>query len=340
MNANSFGQLFKVHSFGESHGPAMGAIVEGCPSGVPLTGAEVQTELDRRRPGAGAHVSARQEPDQVEILSGVFEGKTIGTPIAMCVRNTNARSDDYKQPLDRRGHADDVWQAKFGHVDPRGGGRASGRETISRVMAGAVAKQVIAKLCPELNIKGFVRALGPFELNKLEREIFLASDQISDAFVARFPSEAQGEALSSALEDLRADANSWGGIAEVAIQNPPEGLGQPVFHKLKSDLAAALMGVGAVAAIEIGDGLHVSERDGYQFHKESPPSIYGGIRGGISTGETIFIRVHMKPTSSIDRVARLGRHDPCILIRAVPVLEAMAQLVICDHLLWRRLDRL
>lgn len=319
--ANTFGVHFKVHSFGESHGAALGAIVDGCPAGVRFDHELLQRELDRRKPGTSSSVSARAEADQCEILSGVFEGKTLGTPIAMMVRNLDARSQDYekiaKQP--RAGHADDVWKEKFGHSDPRGGGRSSGRETIARVMGGAVARMVMRELAPEMAVESFAREIGPYKLTKADQK---------------------KEEVASALVKLREQGNSWGGIAEIHVNGVPKGLGQPVFRKLKSDLTAALMSVGAVSAVEFGDGLHSPSRDGISMHKNSGEEVYGGVRGGISTGEPIVLRAHVKPTSSILDVAKQGRHDPCVLIRALPVLESMAALVVVDHLLWQRLDKI
>lgn len=319
--ANTFGTLFRVHSFGESHGTALGAVVDGCPAGVGFDHELLRRELDRRRPGSGPAVSARAEADECEILSGVFEGRTLGTPIAMLVRNRDARSQDYQkiaqQP--RAGHADDVWKNKFGHSDPRGGGRSSGRETLARVMGGAVARMMMGALTPELSIESFAAEIGPFKLSQADQKT---------------------EEVSEALMKLREQGNSWGGIAEIQLKAVPVGLGQPVFRKLKSDLTAALMGVGAVSAVEFGQGLHVAERDGVSFHRNAGEDVYGGIRGGISTGETIVVRAHIKPTSSILEVAKQGRHDPCVLIRALPVLESMVALVMADHLLWQRLDKI
>lgn len=340
MSANSFGQLFRIHSFGESHGTALGVVIDGCPSGIPFDLQFLQSELDRRKPG-GKNVSARQESDQVEVLSGVFEGRTLGTPIAMMVRNQDSRSQDYAEIAKkaRSGHADDVWREKFAHVDPRGGGRSSGRETVARVMAGAVAKMFLREACPDILIRGFACNLGPIELSGEERREFLLSTKSADEFVARFPSMSRSSELERGLQALKENGNSWGGVCEIVIQKPPRSLGQPVFHKLKSDLAAALMSVGAASAVELGEGLHDRDRDGLSFHHNGDSSAYGGIRGGISTGETISLKVHVKPTSSILDVAKKGRHDPCVLIRAIPVFESMVALTLADHLLWCRLDR-
>ncbi len=342
MSANTFGHFFKIHSFGESHGAALGAVIEGCPAGVPFDLELLKKQLDRRRPGGAAGLtSARKESDTPEILSGVFEGKTLGTPVGILVRNQDARSEDYdkiaEQP--RPGHADDVWKEKFGHRDPRGGGRSSGRETLARVIGGAVAEMVLRELSPETKLRGFVSSIGPYVLSDAERLQFLASEKTCDDFKARFPGS-QDSMVAASLLELKEKGDSWGGIAEILVKNPPMSLGQPVFHKLKADIASAMMGVGAASAVEIGDGLHDPKSSGVFFHTDPSSEIYGGIRGGISTGRSISIKVHMKPTSSILDVAKKGRHDPSILIRAIPVFEAMMNLVLVDHVLWKRLDRI
>ncbi len=314
---NSFGNLFKMTSFGESHGTALGVVVEGCPAGVIWKEEILADFIERRRPG-GALVSARQETDKVELLSGVFEGKTLGTPIAMMVRNTDQRSADYdslkKSP--RAGHADDMWKEKFGHSDHRGGGRSSGRETVSRVMAGAVAKNYLLQLFPELKINSKAVQVGPLK---------------NDG--ATFD-----EKLSALLLDAKEKGESYGGIAEIKITNVPTSLGEPVFKKLKSEVTAALMSVGAVVGVELGAGFESVLSAGTEFHSNT--NNYGGIRGGISTGEDIVLRVAVKPTSSILDVAKKGRHDPCILLRALVVFEAMSWLVLADQNLYKKLNRL
>jgi len=339
MPANSFGQKFILHTFGESHGVALGAVIEGCPAGVEFDLQFLQQELKRRRPGQSHVVTQRDEPDEIEILSGVFEGKTLGTPIAVLVRNRDARSQDYDSVKNqaRVGHADDVWKEKFGHRDHRGGGRASGRETVSRVMGGAVAKMLISKLAPELLIRAYVDQIGEYRLTPKEESDFLQTEKSSDSYSLRFPSHQQ-DIVSEVLKKAQVEGESFGGAIRIAIQNPPKGLGQPVFHKLKADLAAAMMSVGATTGFEIGPGFSSVHQKGTDFH-QSASSVYGGIRGGISTGENIMLRVAFKPTSSILDVAKKGRHDPCIVIRAVPVLEAMTALVLADHLLLSRTDR-
>jgi chorismate synthase len=317
MAGNSFGQIFQIHSFGESHGPAMGVVIEGCPAGMAFDVGLLQNSLDQRRPGHQAGVSERKEADQAEILSGVFEGKTLGTPIAILVRNQDQRSGDYTELKEnfRRGHADKQWSEKFSHRDHRGGGRSSGRETLSRVAGGAVAKMFIQSQTPQCKIESRIIEMGPHEYDPKTAPAFLKEAQ------------QQGE--------------SFGGVVEVSIKNPPLSLGQPVFHKLKADFAFALMSIGATSAFELGEGVQASRAKGTEFHGESSArAVYGGISGGLSTGEEIQLRVHFKPTSSILDIAKKGRHDPFIGIRAAPVCEAMVALVLADHLLLRRLDNI
>ncbi len=346
MSANTFGQNFRLTSFGESHGGALGAVIDGCPAGVLFDEEFLKSELQRRRPGlwgeeSAAPVSARQESDAPEILSGVFEGRTLGTPIAMMVRNQDARSQDYDALKDnaRAGHADDTWQVKFGHRDHRGGGRSSGRETVARVLGGAVAQMGLRQIAPLLKIRTYAGAIGNFQLTQEERRIFLASAKSGDEFAARFPSPRAID-VAAGLREIQAAGDSWGGIAEVVVQGLPAGWGQPVFRKLKSDLAQASLSVGAASAFELGEGLHDPQLTGQNFHQNAQSANYGGIRGGISTGEDITFRVHFKPTSSIMDVAKKGRHDPCIVIRAIPVIQAMTALVLIDHALWARTDRI
>lgn len=365
-NANQTGQIFRVTTFGESHGPAIGCVIDGCPAGIPLSLENIQAALDRRRPGQAAWASARQEPDQFEILSGLHEGKTLGTPIAAIIRNVDARSGDYKDVVDgtkkRIGHADDLWREKFAHADLRGGGRASGRETATRVLAGAIAEQVVRALLPEqaCDVVSYVSRIGELapsaeELGKIRSHVVKFSSQPAttgaqsrrafvDSFAARFPSLDSEKSLSRQAEALLVEAvnegKSYGGVAEIFVVNPPRGLGQPVFHKLKADLASAYMSIGATAGLEFGEGFAATGTEGTEFHRQADiESQYGGIRGGLSTGEPVFARVAFKPTSTVMDLAKRGRHDPCIVPRAIPVLEAMTWLVLCDHILWSRLDR-
>lgn len=341
MSANVFGERFKLMTFGESHGPALGALIDGCPAGVAYREELLRRNLDRRRPGQSRLTTSRAEPDEAEVLSGLFEGKTLGTPLAVIVRNRDARSGDYEaiRSAPRAGHADDVWKKKFGHSDPRGGGRSSGRETLARVIGGSFAEMYLAQASPDLRVDGWTAEVGPHSLTGTDRNKLgqLSREEI-DLFPARFPSE-RSELAEKAILSARENGDSLGGVAEIRLRGVPAGLGQPVFHKLKADLASAMMSVGATSAVEIGAGIAASAREGLEFHGGSQ-EVYGGIRGGISTGEDIFLRVHFKPTSSILDVAKKGRHDPFIVTRAVPVLEAMAWLVLADHRLWALSDRI
>lgn len=346
MSANSFGSRFKITSFGESHGVALGAIIEGCPAGVPFDMTLMAAELARRRPGQSALVSPRAEGDVPEVLSGVFEGKTLGTPIAIIVRNHDARSEDYKDIAftPRQGHADDLWRLKFGHSDHRGGGRASGRETVARVIGGAVARMLLHEVAPDLRILAFATGIGPV---RLEHDEILAAEQkliageiTVDQFPSRFPHKDKSFQIEDLLVKAKAEGRSYGGEVQVLMVSPPQGLGQPVFHKLKADLAAAFMSVGATAGVELGDGRGVMAAEGSQFHRQAEQRHYGGIRGGISSGEPILLRVFFKPTATVLDVAKKGRHDPCIVIRAIPVLESMAWMVMADHVLWALQDKI
>ena len=338
MSANSFGTLFKITSFGESHGKALGVVIDGCPAGVEFNTDLLVANLARRRPGQSSITSDRKESDLPVVLSGIFEDKTLGTPICIIVENTDQRSADYKEIKSsaRIGHADDTWKKKFGHVDHRGGGRSSGRETVTRVLAGSVAQMLLQKLQPKIQLKAFSAEIGPYKLSSSEMETVWM--QNIDSYPTRFPS-IQSNEIVTMLEQAKLEGESFGGAVELRIKNAPIGLGQPVFHKLKADLASAMLSLGAAVAVEIGEGFNSSELAGSEFHKEMDSSKYGGIRGGISTGEEIILRVAFKPTSSIKDIAKKGRHDPCIVPRAVPVIESMAWLVLADHMLWSRLDK-
>ncbi len=342
MAANQWGHIFRIHSFGESHGAGLGVLIEGCPAGLRFDSERLKVWMNRRRPGQSQFVSGRSEPDQVEVLSGIFEGVTLGTPICMLVRNQDAKSEDYEKirSTARTGHADDVWKQKFGVSDHRGGGRSSGRETISRVMAGALAECLVKKLAPQVRVIGFANQIGPFELEASELKNFLALSQdfAADSYSVRFPSS-RVNSVEKLLEEAKAEGKSYGGQAQIIIQGLPAGLGQPVFRKLKADFAQASLSIGASMAFELGDGWSVTEKEGSDFHTQHNSESYGGIRGGISTGEPVQFKVAFKPTSSVLDVAKKGRHDPCIVPRAVPVLEAMTWLVLADQLLWSRLDR-
>lgn len=326
-------------SFGESHGAALGVVIEGCPAGVRFNHELLNLNLQRRRPGQNSITTARNEPDAPEILSGVFENRTLGTPISIIVRNQDQKSEDYsKIKMEPRiGHADDVWTAKFGHVDYRGGGRSSGRETLARVIAGSVAQMLCLEIAPEIKVKAYASDIADFTLNTTERnELWNVDTWQLDS---RFPSLEKNAAICKLLELARAEGESYGGQVEVQMKNVPAGLGQPVFHKFKTDLAAAVMSIGATTSFEFGAGTASTAQRGTDFHKNFNSESYGGIRGGLTTGELISFKVGFKPTSSIKDTAKKGRHDPCIVPRAVPVVEAMAWLLLADHLLWSKLDR-
>ena len=314
MSANSWGHCFHTTSFGESHGPALGVVIEGCPSGVLWDQKLLVSQLNRRKPGTHPWLSSRKEEDAPEVLSGVFQNKTLGTPIALIAFNHDARSKDYENLKPRRGHADSIFKKKYTHVDPRGGGRSSGRETLSRVMAGSVAQMFVQQVSKNTKIQSSLKQVGPLKT-------FSQKD------------------LENFLIEAKERSESYGGVAEVTIQNPPACLGQPVFKKLKSDLASAMMSLGASFCFELADGFSSLSEKGSVFHSPSRhQNPYGGLHGGISTGEPLTFQVGFKPTSSILDVAKKGRHDPCIVPRALVVLEAMAWLTLADHLLWARLD--
>lgn len=320
MSANIFGERFKFTSFGESHGPAYGVVIDGMPAGVTYQQELLLKNLAARKPGQ-SHTTSRQETDQPEILSGIFENKTLGTPIAVIVRNENQKSADYDQIKSnpRIGHADDTWQNKFGHVDHRGGGRSSGRETLNRVIAGSFAQMLMTQVNSKITINAFAKQIGPHHLPE--------SKELPDS-------------IKSFLENAKAEGESYGGIIECRIKNAPMNLGQPVFHKFKSDLATAMMSIGATTGFEFGQGFSNIGIKGSEFHQTADSENYGGVRGGITTGEDIVFRVAFKPTSSIKDVAKHGRHDPCIVPRAIPVVQAMAWVVLADQYLWSKTDRI
>lgn len=352
MSANQFGNRFQVTTFGESHGVALGTVIDGCPAGVEFNFDLLNKNMSRRRPGSSQIVSGRAETDQPEILSGVFEGKTLGTPIAVIVRNQDARSKDYDEvkAKARTGHADDMWKEKFSHSDHRGGGRSSGRETLCRVIAGSVAQMLVQSVSPTTEIVGVTTQIGPIHhlldsMNESQVENFIQQDLKSlttnhvDQFASRMPDAAKNSEIEKLLIDAKTNGKSYGGKIRVFIKNPPAYLGQPVFHKFKSDLGAAFLSIGATSAVTLGAGESVTSSEGSEFHSKSGVAHYGGVRGGITTGETIYLDIFFKPTATVLDVAKKGRHDPCIVPRAVPVVEAMAWMVLADHILWRRQDQ-
>ncbi|MGR1251943.1 chorismate synthase [Aeromonas veronii] len=348
MAGNSFGQLFRVTTFGESHGLALGAVVDGCPPGLEISEADLQGDLDRRKPGTSRYTTPRREPDEVKILSGVFEGKTTGTSIGLLIENTDQRSKDYSDIKDlfRPGHADYTYHQKYGQRDYRGGGRSSARETAMRVAAGAIAKKYL-KQVHGIEITGFLSQLGP-----IKAEGFDAAQIEQNPFF--FPDAGKLEDLDQYMRDLKKEGNSIGAKVQVIARNVPVGLGEPVFDRLDADIAHAMMGINAVKGVEIGDGFAVVEQKGSEHRDEMTPAGFasnhaGGILGGISSGQDIVVSMALKPTSSITvpgktintegeaiEMITKGRHDPCVGIRAVPIAEAMLALVLMDHLLRHR----
>jgi chorismate synthase len=351
---NSFGKLFTVTTWGESHGGAVGAVVDGCPPGLLLSAAEIQPELDRRRPGQSDVVTPRHEEDKVEILSGLFEGRTTGQPICMLVRNTDARPGAYDELREkfRPSHADFTYQAKFGIRDHRGGGRSSARETVGRVAAGAIAKKIL-RLAGGVEIRAFVTRIHDLAAPPLDH--FPTQEEV-EASPVRCPDAATAARMIARIKAVRAEGDSLGGLIECRVRGVPAGLGEPVFDRLEADLAKAMLSLPATKGFEIGSGfagtlLKGSEhndpfeiRDG-RVHTRTNRS--GGVQGGISNGEEIYFRVAFKPTATILRpqatvdvagreteLQARGRHDPCVLPRAVPIVEAMTALVLVDH--WLR----
>ena len=348
MSGNTFGTLFTVTTFGESHGPALGAVVDGCPPGLPLAEADLQHDLDRRRPGTSRHTSQRREPDQVRILSGVFEGLTTGTPIGLLIENADQRSRDYAKIRDsfRPGHADYTYLAKYGIRDYRGGGRSSARETAMRVAAGAIAKKYLAERMG-IRVRGFLSRLGPFRLGLADWQA-VDSNPFFCAEPDRLPE------LEAYMDQLRRDGDSVGACVTVVAEGVPAGLGEPVFDRLDADIAKALMGINAVKGVELGAGFEAAAQRGTGHRDEIVDGAFasnnaGGVLGGISTGQPVVARLALKPTSSIripgrsmnrrgepDEVVTTGRHDPCVGIRATPIAEAMVALVLVDHALRHR----
>ncbi|MBM6592636.1 chorismate synthase [Microvirga pudoricolor] len=359
MSHNTFGHLFRVTTFGESHGPALGCVIDGCPPMIPLEAADIQAELDRRRPGQSRFTTQRQEPDQVKILSGVFVDEatgrqvTTGTPIALLIENVDQRSKDYSEIKNsyRPGHADFTYDVKYGIRDYRGGGRSSARETAARVAAGAVARKVLGS---GVTVRGALVQMGPHAINRsqwdwdeVSRNPFFCPDSEAAAF------------YESYLDGLRKEGSSIGAVLEIVAEGVPAGLGAPIYGKLDSDLASALMSINAVKGVEIGDGFAAAALRGEENADEMRPGNQGaptflsnhagGVLGGISTGQPVVARFAVKPTSSIltprasvtrhgeaADVSTKGRHDPCVGIRAVPVGEAMVACVLADHVLRHR----
>ncbi|MDH5661024.1 MAG: chorismate synthase [Gammaproteobacteria bacterium] len=348
MSGNTLGKLFTVTSFGESHGAAIGCIVDGCPPGLSLSEADLQVDLERRRPGKSRHTTQRREPDEVQILSGVFDGVTTGSPIALIIHNTDQRSKDYSDIMDRfrPGHADYTYHHKYGLRDYRGGGRSSARETAMRVAAGAIAKKYLKETCG-IEIKGYMAQLGPikyekFDWNEVENNPFF------------FPDANKVPELEEYMDALRKEGNSIGARINVVATGVPPGLGEPIFDRLDADISHAMMCINAVKAVEIGAGFDCVEQKGTEHRDELTKEGFlsnnaGGILGGISSGQDITVSMALKATSSIRlpgktinlqgeavEVVTKGRHDPCVGIRATPIAEAMLALVLVDHFLRNR----
>jgi chorismate synthase len=348
MSGNTFGTLFCVTSFGESHGPAYGGVVDGCPPGLELSAADLQAELDRRKPGSSRHVTQRRETDAVEILSGLYEGRTTGTPIGFVVRNEDARSGDYAAIARkfRPGHADYTYWQKYGVRDPRGGGRASARETVVRVAAGAIARKWLRQRYG-VAVRGYLAQLGPHRIAFRDWQAVNANP-----FFA--PDASAVAALEKFMDELRASGDSCGARVNVVAHKVPVGWGEPVYGRLDADIAAAMMSINAVKGVEIGAGFAAIEQKGSEHGDEMTPQGFlsnnnGGILGGISTGQDVTVSLALKPTSSIRlprrtidvegkaaAVETTGRHDPCVGIRATPIAEAMLACVLMDHALRHR----
>jgi len=355
--SSQFGQLFRISTWGESHGGGVGVVIDGCPPRVAVAEPDIQRDLDRRRPGQSEIVTPRAEEDRCEILSGVFEGQTTGTPIAILVRNKDARSEAYREmeTAFRPSHADYTYQAKYGIRNWQGGGRASARETIGRVAAAAVAKKVLAQLCPGLEIVAYVKTI-----HELEAVVDPATVKFEDveANIVRCPDANAAERMIEFIKQVRGEGDSVGGTIECVVRGVPPGLGEPVFDKLEAELAKAMLSLPATKGFEIGSGFAGTRQRGsehndlFQMEEGRVHTLTnrsGGIQGGISNGEPIFFRVGFKPTATIFRpqatvtvtgenteLQARGRHDPCVLPRAVPMVEAMAALVVCDHALRQR----
>lgn len=355
--ASIFGEVFRISTWGESHGGGVGVVIDGCPARLPLSEADIQPDLDRRRPGQSDIVTPRKEEDSCRILSGVFQGQTLGTPISIMVPNTDARPEAYREmeTMFRPSHADYTYQTKYGIRNWEGGGRSSARETIGRVAAGAVAKKILHTLYPGLEVLAYVTAIHDIAASINAETVSFAE---IEANVVRCPDAAVADKMVERIKAVRSEGDSVGGLIECVIRGVPAGLGEPVFDKLEADLAKAMLSLPATKGFEIGSGFEGAKLKGSEHndafrmqdgkvHTES--NLSGGIQGGISNGEPIVFRIAFKPTATISRVqktvtvsgenadlAARGRHDPCVLPRAVPMVEAMAALVLCDHALRQR----
>jgi chorismate synthase len=355
MPGNSFGNLFCITTWGESHGPALGVVIDGCPAGLDISEDDIQRELDRRRPGQSRITTQRKEPDRVEILSGVFDGKTLGTPISLMIQNADVISKSYEDIKDtyRPGHADFTYDTKYGIRDYRGGGRSSARETVGRVAAAAIAKKILG--IQGIRTYGYVKWVGDIVALNIDL------DEIENNPV-RCPDPEAAKEMIELIEDVRREGDSIGGLVEVVSKGVPAGLGSPVFNKMEADLAGALMSIGGIRGFEVGLGFEAARRKGSEvndvMYKDDAGKLRfktnnaGGLLGGITTGEDLIVRIAIKPTSSIPKVQKTvdkfgdekdlvvkGRHDPCLCPRAVPIAEAMVNLVLVDHLLMSKVSR-
>ncbi len=350
MAGNTFGNLFKIMTFGESHGVAIGGVIEGCPSGIELDMEAIQKELDRRKPGQSAIVTQRKEPDTVEFFSGIFEGKTTGTPIGFAIRNTNQKSHDYSHIKDsyRPSHADYVYDKKYGFRDYRGGGRSSARETASRVVAGAIAKQFLSGI----QINAYVSQVGALKMETPYQELDLS---LTESNAVRCPDPESAKAMEAYIKEVRKEGDTIGGVIDCVVKNVPVGLGEPVFDKLHAELGKAMLSINAVKGFEYGSGFKgvamkgSAHNDQFNSDGTTKTNYSGGVQGGISNGMDIYFKVAFKPVATviqgyetIDKNGNMvqtkgkGRHDPCVVPRAVPIVEAMAALVLADYTLLNR----
>jgi chorismate synthase len=338
MRGNSFGNVLVLTTFGESHGAALGAVIDGCPAGIAVETGDFTRALRRRRPGQSSITSARAESDEAEIVSGVYEGRTLGTPVAVLVRNNDAQSGAYDRSIMRPGHADKVWEEKYGLRDYRGGGRASGRETIGRVIGGVLAEKILPA---EVRIVAFTKQIGDIVALEVPESL---TRELVDAHETRCPDAVAADCMREELLRCKELGDTRGGVIEVRIDGLPAGLGEPVFFKAKAALASAMMSIGATMGVTFGEAVDDVALRGLEYHAGSTAAGFSpraaGIQGGISTGERIVLRVFIKPVSTTGDLALRGRHDPSILPRAVPVLEAMTALALADLFLLARLDRI
>ncbi|EKT4501071.1 chorismate synthase [Flavobacterium psychrophilum] len=351
MSGNSYGKIFKITTFGESHGEALGGIIDGCPPNIILDLDAIQIEMQRRKPGQSSIVTQRKEADEVQFLSGIFEGKTTGTPIGFIIKNTNQKSDDYSHIKDsyRPSHADYVYEKKYGIRDYRGGGRSSARETASRVVAGAIAKQVI----PEIKINAFVSSVGDISLDKPYQDLNFS---LTETNAVRCPDLASAEKMENYIKEIKKQGDTVGGTITCVIQNVPIGLGEPVFDKLHAELGKAMLSINAVKGFEYGSGFcgakmkGSNHNDPYNKDGTTRTNLSGGIQGGISNGMDIYFRIAFKPVATLIQKQEVltntneiieqqgkGRHDPCVVPRAVPIVEAMAAIVMADFFLLNKI---